>query len=281
MGPKSKAEALQTDKDRPVPKERGLQVGHLGSWLKGPRIQFKMTYTLGGKTRWHYTREEWHRLSWFASMITYPRQEDLEQVPYATYLEFTLAFICANGGRRFHSGVGESQRGHWITSQMECFIGAWRAFSQLTNAPPLVAPKGAPVPKAAWGPQYGLPKLPCLAEKIALPCWTQVTDMIHDFPRVRETLLQGDVKSRSVAWKRWAPGEADSQIAGGGGLPGFAITGVSRRIASKLETRWMQQAYCQKKIISSLQSRAAAQQLWPGTEKRVVHVINEMGVRSS
>ena len=135
---------------------------------------------------------------------------------------------------------------------MEGFIGAWRAFSQLTNAPLLVSPRGAPVPKADWGPQFGLPKLPCLAVKIVLPCWAQVSAMIHDFPRVKETLLQGDVKSRSVAWKRWAPGAAESQVAGGGGLPGVAITGVARRIASKFENRWMQQAFSQKEVVSSI-----------------------------
>ena len=278
MGPRTKAEALQSDSRGDEQQEQGLRMNLLSGWPKGPRLQFQMTYTFGGQIRWHYTREQWHRLSWFASMITYPREEDLERMPHATYLEFTLSYVCANGGVRFHSGVGENQRGHWITSQMESFIGAWRAFSQLTNAPPLVAPRGAPVPKAEWGPQYGLTKLPCLAEKIVLPCWAQVTEMIQDFPRVRESLLQGDVKSRSVAWKRWTPGAAESQLAGGGGLPGVATTGVTRRIASKLESRWMQQAFTQKEVISTFKGRIAAQKAWPGTQKTVIQVINEMGV---
>ena len=44
MGPKTKAEALQSDKDSPLQQERGLQVGYLESWQKGSRVQFQMTY---------------------------------------------------------------------------------------------------------------------------------------------------------------------------------------------------------------------------------------------
>ena len=83
-------------------------------WLmigrKKGKLPFEMTLTLGGQIRWHCAREQWHRMSWYASLLSYPRQEDLERVPYATYLGFTLAYMCANVGERCREAIGSPLR---------------------------------------------------------------------------------------------------------------------------------------------------------------------------
>ena len=91
----------------------------------GKPLDFKMTFTLRGKIRRHYAREQWNRLSWFASKIALPVEAEAATIPHATYLEFCLAYVCCNGRFRFHSGVGFAQKGtgshpRWNTSLEPC-----------------------------------------------------------------------------------------------------------------------------------------------------------------
>ena len=106
---------------------------------------------------------------------------------------------------------------------------AWRAFSALTGAPLLIGNRGERLPKADWGPSVGLPKLPCLTQRIVLPRWGQVKDMLAQFPkyRGRAELKEEAPKSLSVLWKRWAPRDPLTlNFAGGCVLGAYAVTSV-------------------------------------------------------
>ena len=157
----------EKDKDRSSEKESHAErsPGSLVGIGSRP-LEFSMTFQLGGKQRWRYTREQWNRLGQFASLLRWPSESDKETCPFPAQLEFVLSYICVNGGFRFHSAIGHQQRGHWITTQIEQMTVAWGAFSVLTGAPLLVGNRGDRLPKADWGPSVGLPKLPCLAQRV-------------------------------------------------------------------------------------------------------------------
>ena len=97
-------------------------------WIPGKPLDFRMTFALGGTTRWRYTREQWHRLRLFASRITLLHQEQRDKVPYATYLEFLL-FVQQWGFKvPFEGGLGPKRTlgylpdgtRHWSLANLQC-----------------------------------------------------------------------------------------------------------------------------------------------------------------
>ena len=71
----------------------------------------------------------------------------------------------------------------------------------------------------------------------------------------------------------------ESQMGGGGRLPGYAITGVPvRRFREKLDCRqWQLQRLEQKRIITPLGGRPAAVCAWPGSQVTVLEFLNSRG----
>ena len=218
----------------------------------------KLTYSLSPpRNPWIYSRQQWHRLTHFASRLRLPSQNDTRHTVRPSVLELYLSYIHANGGVRFESGIPDDKDGGRIAVQMAAFVNAWRSMQGLCQAPDLLPDamlvRTRRAEQTEWGYELGLPRFALLRMHVLLPHWTRLGKWLCE-GRDQIYGQGGQGLTRDMEpWRRWTPGLPQSQQqAAGGHLANWPLAACPHAHPKRLRVKtsvpvWRIQAACFQK----------------------------------
>ena len=166
---------------------------------------------------WPFSEQALSQLLWFLQLLRTPPAGN--SVPPVSVLELYFAFLFHNGKKRFLSGISDSNAGDHLAVQADKFVKCIQAWQSVTRACRLVATKvGRTRPEVRWQQEYGYPPSPALELDVMVPQWGGVRRYMIEEAGHLSRYAKGPCDSRP--WRRWAPGEPESQVdLRGGHLP--------------------------------------------------------------
>ena len=217
-----------------------------------------------GTQPWPYTVRTWNMINLWASKLRY--QGEGEDGVYPTLLEAYVSFVLTMGGKRWETGQGAAQNGHWVSNQLVHFKIALKSFQCLASADLLLSSPPLRQQGGGWLTRLGFPRQECLCNLVYLPFWPRVRQLLREAPTQLFTLKLE--KHSAERWRRWEVGEPGSQMypAGGGGLdivPLWRIP-LDRLTQKQRAPPWWSQVAEAKRTLKRLESLALARQRWDG-----------------
>ena len=247
----------------------------------GKKHDFRMPLELRcNQLRWPYHRGQFHKLAHFASQLLQPPQDASETPLIPTLLELYGAYLCANGGARFHSGVSCKQNGHWLSSQLETFTNAWKAFEALTGFEPLVPARAKDMRTTKWGTALGLPPLPLLLRPVILPRWCEVRRWIETYSQALAEMQAQPHEEQARLWRRWIVGAPNTQtmLSGDLSVVTLLMKPSTRTRVKCTPTSWETQCWTLKRFITQLCTQPLALARWPDAQCTVATYLQYEGV---
>ena len=133
----------------------------------------------GSHVTWPSTRRQWHQLCQFLTRLRLAKVEEEDNLPPTSLLELTLAYIRANGGDRFHSGIPDGDGGGMIGVQMNQMAMGMLAAQKLLGLPEIVPYRRTQAAKSSWGARSGMAPQLLLRRPVWLPDHSGIVGMVE------------------------------------------------------------------------------------------------------